>query len=87
MLMHSALACHFYSVPFPSHESTEVLLGLYFNSLSPSLYTVSNSFKFRLSFAKEVAALSRGAALFLLCTPWGIHLAFGDVLPQKSEDD
>lgn len=86
-LMHSALACHFYSIPFPSHESTEVLLGLCFNLLSLPLYTVSNSFKFRLSFAKEVAACSRGAASFLLCAPWGIHLAFGDVLLQKTEDD
>lgn len=68
-LTHSVLACRFYSVPFPSHESTEVLLVLCFNSLSLPLYTPSNSFKFRLSFAKKAAAFSRGAASFLVRTP------------------
>lgn len=80
-LMHSVLACHFYSVPFPSCKSTEVLLVLYFNSLSLPLYTPSNSFKLRLSFVKERLPLAEELPCFFC-----VHLAFGDVLLQKSED-
>lgn len=36
-LMHSTSAFQFYSIPFPSHKSTEVMLGLYFNSFSASV--------------------------------------------------
>lgn len=61
--MHSTLACHFYRVP--SQESTDVLLGLYFNFLSASVPCV-HQFQIQTELRKGGAALSRGAALFLL---------------------
>jgi len=80
--MHSTLACRFYSVPFPSQECAEVLPVLYFNSPSASLRCFQQ-FQIQTEFCKGGAARSRGAALFLLHTPWAIHLAF---VLQKSKD-
>lgn len=60
--MHSALACHFYSVPFPSHESTEVLLVLYFNSLSASVHSFQQ-FQIQTEFCKGGGCLKQRSCL------------------------
>lgn len=54
-LMHSTLACHFYSILFPSHKSTDMLLGLYFNSFSASVHCFQQ-FKVQTEFCKGRAA-------------------------------
>lgn len=50
--MHSTLACHFYSIPFPSHKSTDVLLGLDFNSFSASVCCFQQ-FQVQTEFCKD----------------------------------